>query len=282
LSESAEELLLRSMLASAHLGFLGSGRMAQAMIKGLLDGKLLPPAAITCTSAPDGTGEAAAARFGIRHTPDLAELLASSDILVLAIKPQQLAQLPPLIVEGTAGRLVLSILAGTPLARLRTAFPRARNLVRAMPNTPGQIGYGVTAYAPLETLAEGDLVATEAILGALGRLLAVEEGHLDAVTGVSGSGPAYVFEFVAALRDGGIAAGLDATTAYALALETARGAAELLRAVPETPEQHREWVCSPGGTTLAGLAVMAERGFRDTLRDTVLAATARSRELAQG
>lgn len=269
------------MLANSPLGFIGSGRMAQAIIKGLVDQKIVAPDLITCTSAPDGTGEAAAAKFGIHYTPDLSEVLGGADILVLAIKPQQLAQIPAEVAAETSGKLVLSILAGTPLAKLQDRFPAARNIVRAMPNTPGQIGYGVTGYAPAAPLSEADLSATEAILGALGKLLPVQESLLDAVTGVSGSGPAYVFEFVAALRDGGIAAGLDAETAYTLALETVRGAAELLRVVPETPEQHRDWVCSPGGTTLAGLAVMNGRDFRTVLKDTVLAATNRSIELAQ-
>lgn len=254
--------------------------MAQAMIKGLVDRSILPPEQLHCTSAADGTGEATAAKYGIHYTPSLDELLAAADVVVLAIKPQQLAELPASVGAATAGKLVLSILAGTPLRRLQARFGETRNIVRAMPNTPGQIGAGVTAYAPLAALAEGDRTITEAILGALGRLLAVKEEELDAVTGVSGSGPAYLFEFVAALRDGGIAAGLDPETAYTLALETARGASELLRAVPETPEQHRDWVSSPGGTTLAGLAVMKERDFRGILRDTVLAATARSKELA--
>lgn len=270
------------MLTSVQLGFIGSGRMAQAMIKGLVDKNILAPAQVACTSAADGSGEAASARFGIEFFPTLAPLLARANTIVLAIKPQQLEQLPADCVELTKGKLVLSILAGTPLSRLRQKFPGARQIVRAMPNTPGQIGFGVSAYASLAPLADNDRATTEAILGALGRLLSVAEEQLDAVTGVSGSGPAYVFEFVAGLRDGGIAAGLDPETAYTLALETARGAAELLRVVPETPEQHRDWVCSPGGTTLAGLAVMKDRDLRGILRDTVLAATARSKELARG
>lgn len=275
-----ESFSFDGMLENLALGFVGSGRMAQAMIGGLLEKKIATPTQVACTAAADGTGEAAAERFGIRFLPDLETLVAESDVIVLAIKPQQLEQLPETVAEATAGKLVISILAGTRLGRLSQRFPRARNLVRAMPNTPGQIGRGVTAYAPLAPLAEADRAAAEGILGALGTLLATEEAQLDAVTGVSGSGPAYVFEFVAALRDGGIAAGLEPEMAYTLALETVRGASELLHAVPETPEQHRDWVCSPGGTTLAGLSIMGDRDFRGILRDTVLRATERSRELA--
>lgn len=256
--------------------------MAQAMIKGILENAFSTPSQIQCTSAPDGTGEAAAARFGINHTPEIGTLIDTCDTLVLAIKPQQLGDLPSRIAEDTTGKLVVSILAGTPLKRLQATFPNARNLVRAMPNTPGMIGYGVTAYASARPLLPDDEMIATGLLGALGKLIALPEAQLDAVTGLSGSGPAYLFEFVAALRDGGIAAGLNDETAYTLALETVRGAAELLKQVPETPEQHRDWVSSPGGTTLAGLGVLKKHDFRTILKKTVLAATARSKELAEG
>ncbi len=255
--------------------------MAQAMIKGILENAYCAPDQIRCTSATDGTGEAAATRFGISYTPDLDALVDPSDTLILAIKPQQLNDLPSSIAEDTQGKLIVSILAGTPLKKLQATFPKARNIVRAMPNTPGMIGHGVTAYASANTLSETDDSIAVGLLGALGKLISLPEDKLDAVTGVSGSGPAYLFEFVAALRDGGIAAGLDSETAYTLALETTRGAAELLKQVPETPEQHRDWVSSPGGTTLAGLGVMKSHDVRQILKDTVLAAAARSKELAQ-
>lgn len=252
------------------------------MIKGILENAFCAPTQIQCTSAPDGTGEAAAERFGIAYTPELEALIAPSDTLILAVKPQQLNELPATIADDTAGKLIVSILAGTPLKKLQATFPKARNIVRAMPNTPGMIGYGVTAYASTTPLSQADDAIAVGLLGALGKLLSVPEDKLDAVTGVSGSGPAYLFEFVAALRDGGIAAGLDPEIAYTLALETTRGAAELLKQVPETPEQHRDWVSSPGGTTLAGLGVMKNNDVRRILKDTVLAATARSKELADG
>ena len=270
------------MFSQQKLGFIGSGRMAQAMIGGLVERQVVAPGQILCTSADDGTGEATAARFGVSFTPELEPLLAACDTLVLAIKPQQLADLPANIAELTDGRLVLSILAGAPLRTLTHRFASARNVVRAMPNTPGQIGRGITVFAPVVALGEADRAIVEGILGALGTIIEAEESSLDAVTGVSGSGPAYLFEFVAALRDGGIAAGLPPETAYQLALQTVRGAAELLHQVPASPEQHRDWVSSPGGTTLAGLAVMREGNFRETLKQTVLAATRRSRELAAG
>lgn len=250
------------------------------MIGGILAKGLATTEELGCTSAADGTGENTAKRFGITFEPDATQLASAADVVVFAFKPQQLPELALETQAALDGKLVLSILAGTTLARLSTVSAGARNVVRSMPNTPGQIGAGITAYASLAPLAAEDAQLVESILGALGEVVALEETQLDAVTGVSGSGPAYLFEFVAALRDGGVAAGLDPKVAYRLALATAKGASTLLEAVPETPEQHRDWVSSPGGTTLAGLKVMQERDFRGLLRDTVLAATARSKELA--
>jgi len=256
--------------------------MASAIIGGLIGNQLFKPEALVCTSAADGTGEATAQKFGIQYQPDLSLLLREADPIVLAFKPQQLNDIPEELASLTRGRLIISILAGTTIARLQEKFPQARNIVRSMPNTPGQIGSGITAFASAQPLDVNDTEMVFGILGALGEVLTVQECELDAVTGLSGSGPAYVFEFVAALRDGGIQAGLTPETAYKLAVQTVIGAGQLLKAIPESPEQHRDWVSSPGGTTLAGLAVMKERQFRTLIGDTVLAAKNRSIELAKG
>ena len=254
--------------------------MAGAMVKGILGTGPWKAVDIRCTGAQDGTAEALAAATGIQYTYDYGELLAGARWIILACKPQQIGQLPAELPQLSRGRKVLSILAGTPLQRLRKVFPESDTLVRCMPNTPGMIGAGITAYSTETTLSNEEVADVEAILGALGEALPMPEASLDAVTGLSGSGPAYVFEFVAALRDGGIEAGLDAETAYRLALKTVQGAAALLEKVPESPETHRNWVSSPGGTTLAGLAVMEREGFRSIIKETVQAATRRSRELA--
>jgi pyrroline-5-carboxylate reductase len=250
------------------------------MVGGIVQSGAWPAGKIRCTSAPDGTAEALAKKSGIGFTYDWDELVHEASWIVLACKPQQLGQLPEALKALSAGRRVLSILAGTTLKRLQGVFPDAANLVRCMPNTPGMIGSGITAYSPLHPFSGEEESDVRKMLGALGETVAMPESSLDAVTGVSGSGPAYVFEFVAALRDGGIAAGLDEATAYKLALKTVQGAAHLLEAVPETPETHRDWVSSPGGTTLAGLGVMEKAQFREIMRKTVAAAAARSKELS--
>ncbi|MGC9450843.1 MAG: pyrroline-5-carboxylate reductase [Oceanipulchritudo sp.] len=265
---------------SGGLAFIGAGRMAGAMVRGILKTGAWPAGRILCTSAKDGTAEALAGETGIRLTRDWGELTREADWIILACKPQQVGELPAELAALTRGRRILSILAGTTLSRLQSLFPEAANLVRCMPNTPGMIGAGITAYSPLKPLSTEEESRVRGILEALGEVVPMPEQSLNAVTGLSGSGPAYVFEFVAALRDGGVAAGLDKETAYRLALKTVQGAAALLEAVPETPETHRDWVSSPGGTTLAGLAEMERGGFRGTLKETILAATRRAVELS--
>lgn len=263
------------------IAFIGAGRMASAIVDGLLARKICPPERIRCTDGGDGTADQLAARTGIRSTPEIAELISAADTVVLACKPQQLAGLDPRIADLSAGKLVLSILAGKRLARLAQAFPRARNLVRAMPNTPGQIGAGITAWCALAPLGPGDHARVDAILGALGAVITVDEPQLDAVTGLSGSGPAYVFEFTAALREAGIASGLPGDLAARLALETVLGSARLMAATGLEPEKLRDQVTSPNGTTFAGLQRMAARDFRGLITETVQTATTRSRELSQ-
>ncbi len=262
------------------IGFIGAGRMATAMVRGMLAKEVCRPEDIICTSALDNTAERLAGETGVAFSLDLKDLMPATSVLVLAIKPQQLAQLPGEIAADTEGKLIISILAGKTLATLRERFPQARNIVRVMPNTPGQIGAGVSAFAAQGPLSGEDSELVRAILGSLGEWVELPEPQIDAVTGLSGSGPAYVFEFIAALRDGGTAAGLEPDVAARLALETVLGAARLVKETGEKPETLRDLVTSPGGTTLAGLKVMEEGRFRDLLRDTVLAARKRSEELS--
>jgi pyrroline-5-carboxylate reductase len=263
------------------IALLGAGRMASAIVDGLLAKQICAPADLVCVDGGDGTATALAARTGVAVAPDLAALLGGADALVLACKPQQLAGLDARLADLTAGRLVLSILAGKRLASLAGVFPRARALVRAMPNTPGQIGAGVTAWSALRPLVSADAALVASILGALGQVLETTEPQLDAVTGLSGSGPAYVFEFAAALRDAGVAAGLPRDTAWQLAMETILGSARLMARTGTEPETLRDQVTSPNGTTYVGLQRMAARDFRGLVKETVLAATARSVELSR-
>ncbi|HEY0945760.1 MAG TPA: pyrroline-5-carboxylate reductase [Opitutaceae bacterium] len=262
------------------IAFLGAGNMAAAFVDGLL-AKHVPPTDLICLGGSGRTAAALAERTGITLAVSTDVLLADADTLVLGCKPQQLSQLDPRLAQLAAGKLVLSVLAGKRLGRLAQVFPRARNLVRCMPNTPAQIGAGITGWCALAPLADADRVTVTALLAALGQSVEVPEAQMDAVTGVSGSGPAYVFEFAAALRDGGIAAGLAPETAHKLAVETLLGAARLLARRHVEPETLRNQVTSPNGTTFAGLQRLAARDFRGMIRETVLAAAARSEELSR-
>ncbi len=263
------------------ISFLGAGTMASAMVDGLLAKRSVCAADISAISGPDPTGAALAARTGIRLAATIDELVAGVDAVVVAFKPQNLASADPRLADATAGRLVISILAGTRLARLADSFPKARNIVRCMPNTPGRIGAGITAWCPMREPTPADRAIVGTVLGALGRVVEVPEAQLDAVTGLSGSGPAYVFEFAAALRDAGAAAGLAPEVADSLARETLLGAARLLERETKSPEKLRDEVTSPNGTTFAGLQCLSAGDFRGLIRRTVLAAKARSEELSQ-
>ena len=255
--------------------------MASAIVRGLLEKEHYAPAEIACTCGDDPTGPALAENTGIQYLADITSALYEAEAVVLACKPQQFAALSPELAEAARGKLVLSILAGTPISRLSETFNHARNIVRTMPNTPGQIGAGVTAFTPLHELSDKDSQIVENTLSSLGNYHEVDEVDLDAVTALSGSGPAYVFEFAAALRDAGVKAGLDEALADALSVDTLLGAAMLLADSEERPEALRDAVTSPGGTTAAALKVFEDGGFRELIHQALSAAKTRSLELAK-
>jgi pyrroline-5-carboxylate reductase len=255
--------------------------MAYAFVDGLIANQVAAPAELVCYGGNDATAATLAGRTGITAANTLEDLTRNFDTLIVAFKPQHLGEIDPRFAEWTAGKLVLSILAGKKLASLVRAFPRARNVIRTMPNTPGQIGAGITAWCSRDPLAESDRTSVERILGALGATVAVPETQMDAITAVSGSGPAYVFEFAGALRDAGIAAGLAPDVAMKLSVETLLGSARLLARRQIEPETLRNQVTSPNGTTYAGLQRMSARDFRGLIKETVLAAKARSEELSR-
>jgi pyrroline-5-carboxylate reductase len=263
------------------IAFLGAGNMASAFVEGLLANGASDKAGLICYGGADDTAAILAARTGIAAAKSLEELTADFETLLVAFKPQHLAEADPRFAAWTAGKLVVSILAGKKLSSLTKVFPRARNVVRTMPNTPGQIGAGVTAWCSRDPLSSSDRAELTCLLDALGQSVEVQEHDLDAVTGLSGSGPAYVFEFAAALRDAGVAAGLARSTAEKLAVETLLGSARLLARKNIEPETLRDQVTSPNGTTFAGLQRLKAGDFRGLIKDTVLAAAARSRELSK-
>lgn len=263
------------------IAFLGSGNLASAIVRGLVARGVYAPGDIACTSKHGESARRLATEVGTTAETDLTRLLADADVVVVAFKPQSLATADPRLSELTAGKLIVSLLAGKRLARLAQAFPRARNLVRTMPNTPAAIGAGITPYCSLAALTAADRGIVEAMLGALGQHFPLAEEHLDAVTALSAGGPAFLFEFTVALREAGVAAGLPPDVAARLATQTIIGSAKLLEQTRTEPEKLRDQVVSPNGTTFAGLQVMAARQFRETVRGTILASTRRADELSR-
>lgn len=266
---------------NATLAFLGAGRMASAMVDGLLARGTYAKANLACLSGSGQTAQTLAQRTGIRAATSLEDLLSPADTLVVAFKPQHLADADPRLKELTAGKLVISVLAAKTLDRLQKTFPHARNIVRTMPNTPSAIGAGMTGWCAAQPLTAQDRSAVLRLLGAIGREVELPESQIDALMAISGCGPAYIFEFAGALREAGTAAGLDRATAQMLALETILGAAKLMATSGTEPETLRNQVTSPNGTTFAALKRFEARDFRGMVTEAVLAAKARSEELSR-
>jgi pyrroline-5-carboxylate reductase len=265
------------------VGFLGAGNMGEAMIKGLLQAGLVPAASIGATDVRRERLEQIAKQYGIRSAKSNPALVAESDVVILAVKPQIMAavlkEIAPAVDTGT---LLISIAAGLPTRTLRAQLGRPARLIRVMPNTPALVLEGVTAIARAEGLEAGDLETAQELFGAVGRVVVLEEDALDAVTGLSGSGPAYVAIVIESLADGGVKMGLDRATAMTLAAQTVLGSAKLILETGTHPGQLKDMVSSPGGTTIAGIAALEEGGVRRTFISAVERATQRSRELGKG
>lgn len=263
------------------IALLGAGNMATAIVDGLIARTPADASNLVCYSPSGKTAATLAARCGIAVASSLDELLESADLVLVAFKPQHLAGADPRLAPLTKGKIVVSVLAGKRLARLAEVFPAARNIVRTMPNTPASIGAAITPYCSLNPLTAADRLTIENLLSACGQHLEIGEEHMNAVTALSGGGPAFLYEFVAALRDAGIAAQLPPEVSGRLATETVLGAARLLARRQTDPETLRNQVTSPNGTTLAGLRRMEAGNFRGVIRETILAAQARAAELSQ-
>jgi pyrroline-5-carboxylate reductase len=266
------------------IGFVGGGNMASAMIRRFIAAGVYAPAAI-CASDVDAAKRAALTRrLKVAAVADNAQVARDSAVVVLAVKPQiiddVLAQLQPCV---TRRQLFVSIAAGIPLARLERGLGDAARVVRVMPNTPALLGKGMSVAVRGRRATAADERLVLALLRTVGKARALrDERLLDAVTGVSGSGPAYVYRFAEALIAGGVAAGLAPDVATELVLQTMTGAAAMLEEAGETPQRLREMVTSPGGTTLAGLTELERRGFADAVTACVLSATRRAAELGTG
>jgi len=269
------------MLKDKTIGFIGGGNMAEALIRGLLAGGV-PTADLLVAEPFEERRAFLADRYGITCSGNNGPLAARCDIIVLAVKPQIAAAVLAEISAGvTTGKLLISIMAGIGTGAIEASCPPGTRVVRVMPNTPALILEAASAIAAGAAATGDDVSLTRRILELVGKAWLVEEKLLDAVTGLSGSGPAYVLTFIEALSDAGVKNGLPRDVASGLAAQTVFGTARLLLETHEHPALLREKVTSPGGTTIAGLHVLEKDGFRGTVINAVDAATARSKELGK-
>jgi pyrroline-5-carboxylate reductase len=260
------------------LAILGGGKIGEALLSGLLRGERTPADIVVSEKHPD-RARYLASTYGVK-TLDVAEAAAAARTLVLAVKPQDintlLAELAPAV--GT-DHLIVSVAAGITTAKINAALPAGVPVVRCMPNTPALVDEAMTAVSAGVHADEAHLAAAEALLASVGRVVRVPESQLDAVTALSGSGPAYFFYLVEAMIDAGILLGLPRTLAAELIVQTAVGSAKMLRDSGEHPVQLREAVTSPGGTTIMAIRELEVHGVRAALLAAIEAAALRSAEL---
>lgn len=263
------------------IGFFGAGKMATALASGFLRAKLVTASAIHAHDIFEPAREAFARETGAStHATNLA-VVKSADVLILAVKPDQVAGVLGEISPALgSNHLVISIAAGVTLSRLESCVPSGTRVIRVMPNTPALVGESASAFAHGTHATAQDSEIARKLLGSVGLVLEVKEKLLDAVTGVSGSGPAYAFLMIEALADGGVAAGLPRDVAQKLAAQTLLGAARMVLETGQHPGALKDAVCSPGGTTIEAMHELEKGGVRAALITAVRAAAEKARKLA--
>lgn len=263
------------------IAFIGPGAMAEAMIAGLIRQQRSLPKNLLASGPREERGLELRQRYGIRSTTDNAAAVADADVVVLSVKPQRLSAVMKGLHKTRKEALVLSIVAGATIHKIATALKHDA-IVRSMPNTPGQIGEGITVWAASKKTSEAQREMARQILGALGEAVYVEdESYLDMATALSGTGPAYVFLFTEALIDAGVHMGLPRRIAEQLVLQTVRGSVDYHRHAGQHPATLRNQVTSPGGTSAEALYYLEKAGFRTAVSRAVWAAYQRSLELGK-
>jgi pyrroline-5-carboxylate reductase len=268
--------------ASPRIGFIGCGRMATAIAQGLVKASVVAPSQITGSDPSQTMREAFTKAAGAPVVTDNLSVLSGSDVIVLAVKPQHMPAVLKEIAKGVERRhLFVSVAAGVPLGAMTAALGSNTRVIRVMPNTPCLVGAGATAFARGAKATEEDAALVERLFSTIGIAMEVSEPLLDAVTGLSGSGPAYVFQVIEAMSDGGVRAGLPRNVSTRLAAQTVLGAAKMVLDTGEHPAALKDGVASPGGTTIAGLHELERGALRGALINAVEAATRRSQELGR-
>jgi pyrroline-5-carboxylate reductase len=272
-----------SMATKLTIGFLGAGKMATALARGFVRAEIVFPKEIIAGDVSAAARAAFTKEAGAKTTASNSDVLKFASVLVLAVKPDQVAGvLAEQRDNFTNEHLLISIAAGVTLAKMEAAVPAGTRVIRVMPNTPALVGEAAAAFAlgKSATAADGELA--KKLLSAVGIAFQVKESLLDAVTGLSGSGPAYVYQFIEALSDGGVAAGLPRDIATKLAAQTVLGAAKMVLETGQHPGALKDQVTSPGGTTIEGLHELEKGKLRATVMSAVRAATEKSKKLGQG
>jgi len=271
------------MATPLKIGFLGAGKMATALARGFVNAKLVTAKQLLAADPFPAARKNFAAEAGAKATAANLDVAPAANVLILATKPDQVAAaLAEISGAFTKNHLLISIAAGVTLAKLETALPTGARVIRVMPNTPALVGAGASAFAlgKNATAADGELA--KKLLSAVGVAFQVKESLLDAVTGLSGSGPAYVYQFIEALSDGGVAAGLPRDIATRLAAQTVLGGAKMVLETGQHPGALKDQVTSPGGTTIEGIHELEKGKLRATVMSAVRAATEKSKKLGQG
>lgn len=269
-------------MSTEKIGVIGAGKIGSAIARGIIQAGLAGKESVMASDVSDALRRAIAQELGVKTTADNRELCDFADIIILAVKPQIVDPVAREIAKKLGkNKLLVSVAAGVPLTRIETHLEPGARVVRVMPNIACVVGAGAAGYAPGAHATPADLEKVGALLNSFGAAMSVEEKDLDAVTGLSGSGPAYVFLFMEALADGGVRMGLTREVALKLAVQTVYGAAKMALESQKHLGELKDEVTSPGGTTIAGLYAMEQRGFRGTVMDGVVAATKRSQELGK-
>ncbi len=261
------------------VGFIGAGNMASALIRGLVSGGFTPGQLLVTDLAPEKPAELAS-ELSIKPVENALTLAEQADVIVLAVKPGTVVPLLQSFPAKTHGSLWLSVAAGISISAIEEALSSDARVVRAMPNTPALVGEGATGICAGSKATKEDLELAQALLGAVGITEVVYESMMDAVTGVSGSAPAYVMLMIEAMADGAVRAGLPRDTALKLAAQTVRGAATMVLETGKHPGVLKDMVTSPGGTTIAAVQSLEENGFRHALISAVTAAAEQSKLLS--
>jgi pyrroline-5-carboxylate reductase len=265
------------------VGVIGAGKIGSAIVRGMISAGLVTRDQVMASDVSDALRQSIAKELGIKVTSDNRAVCDFAEVIILAVKPQILDSVVEEIAKKLGKlKLLVSVAAGVSLARIEGHLAQGARVVRVMPNIPCVVGAGASGYAGGAHATAKDLENVGLILNSFGVALSVEEKYLDAVTGLSGSGPAYVFLFIESLADGGVQVGLSRDVALKLALQTVYGSARMALESTKHLAELKDEVTSPGGTTIAGLYALEQKGFRGAVMEAVASATRRSQELGKG